>query len=116
MFTSRAEYRLLLREDNADLRLMDKGYKLGLVTDKTYERLTRKKQTIDHELRRLKKTQVYPQSTVNDKLLQQGSSPLRTVSTLHDLMKRPISVWLTVYKKLGSMWYMVSLDIRRTPR
>jgi tRNA uridine 5-carboxymethylaminomethyl modification enzyme len=89
MFTSRAEYRLLLREDNADLRLMDKGYKLGLVTDEAYNRLEKKRRTIDNELKRLKDTQVYPQSTVNDKLEEQGSAPLRTVSTLHDLMKRP---------------------------
>ena len=75
MFTSRAEYRLLLREDNADLRLMDKGYKLGLVTDAAYERLTKKKEAIDDELKRLKVTQVYPQSEVNDKLRQQGSAP-----------------------------------------
>jgi len=89
MFTSRAEYRLLLREDNADLRLMDKGYKLGLVTGEAYERLEKKRRTIDKELKRLKETQVYPQSMVNDKLVEHGSAPLRTVSTLHDLMKRP---------------------------
>ena len=89
MFTSRAEYRLLLREDNADLRLMDKGYTLGLVSDDAFERLTKKKRTIDRELKRLKETPVYPQSTVNDKLKEHESAPLRTVSSLHDLMKRP---------------------------
>jgi tRNA uridine 5-carboxymethylaminomethyl modification enzyme len=89
MFTSRAEYRLLLREDNADLRLMDKGHKLGLVTDEAYKRLEKKKRTIGNELKRLQEAQVYPQSTVNDKLIEHGSAPLRTVSTLHDLMKRP---------------------------
>ena len=89
MFTSRAEYRLLLREDNADLRLMDKGYRLGLVNDEAYGRLARKKKHITEALKRLKETQVYPQSSVNDKLRQRGSAPLRTVSTLYDLMKRP---------------------------
>ena len=71
------------------LRLTEKGYKLGLVTDAAYERLTRKKKTIDDEMKRLKETQVYPTNSVNDTLQQQGSSPLRTVSTLHGLMKRP---------------------------
>jgi tRNA uridine 5-carboxymethylaminomethyl modification enzyme len=89
MFTSRAEYRLLLREDNADLRLMDKGYNLGLVADEAYKRLEKKRRTIDNELKRLKETPVYPQNTANQKLIEYGSAPLRTVSTLHDLMKRP---------------------------
>ena len=60
MFTSRAEYRLLLREDNADLRLMEKGYQLGLIKGDIYKRLERKKELISDGLKRLKETYVYP--------------------------------------------------------
>ncbi|MCK5421237.1 MAG: tRNA uridine-5-carboxymethylaminomethyl(34) synthesis enzyme MnmG, partial [Deltaproteobacteria bacterium] len=77
MFTSRAEYRLLLREDNADLRLMKKGYQIGLVKEDAYEKLKIKTQVICEELKRLEGTAVYPRSEVNEKLAQLQSAPLR---------------------------------------
>lgn len=89
MFTSRAEYRLLLREDNADLRLMEKGYQIGLVKEDAYEKLKIKSQIICEELKRLEGTAVYPRSEVNEKLAQLQSAPLRNVATLGDLLKRP---------------------------
>ncbi len=89
MFTSRAEYRLLLREDNADLRLMEKGYQIGLVKEDAYEKLKIKSQVICEELKRLEGTAVYPRSEVNEKLAQLQSAPLRKPATLGDLLKRP---------------------------
>jgi len=89
MFTSRAEYRLLLREDNADLRLMEKGYQIGLVGDDCYERLITKRKVINNELRRLKEAIIYPRREINEKLGHLQSAPLRNVSTLEDLLKRP---------------------------
>ncbi len=89
MFTSRAEYRLLLSEDNADLRLMKKGYQIGLVKEDAYEKLKIKSQVICEELKRLEGTAVYPRSEVNEKLAQLQSAPLRKAATLGDLLKRP---------------------------
>ncbi len=89
MFTSRAEYRLLLREDNADLRLMEKGYQIGLVKEDAYKKLKIKSQIICEELKRLEGTAVYPRSEVNEKLAKLQSAPLRNVATLGDLLKRP---------------------------
>ena len=89
MFTSRAEYRLLLREDNADLRLIEKGYQLGLIKGDIYKRLERKKELISDGLKRLKETSVYPRKEVNDTLVHLQSAPLRNVSTLEGLLKRP---------------------------
>jgi len=89
MFTSRAEYRLILREDNADLRLMDRGHRLGLVDDETYNAFSKKKEAITHELDRLKGIKLRPISGINDKLRELGSTPIKNVTTLEELLRRP---------------------------
>jgi len=97
MFTSRAEYRLLLREDNADLRLMEKGYQIGLIKDDSYKKLKEKRKVILDELKRLKETVVYPKAEINEKLANLQSAPLRNVSTLGDLLKRPELSYQNLY-------------------
>ena len=89
MFTSRAEYRLILREDNADLRLMEKGYSLGLVDEQTYQRLNKKKEAITREIERLRKTKIKPSAGTNDTLREMGSAPIRNVTSLEELLRRP---------------------------
>jgi len=89
MFTSRAEYRLILREDNADLRLMDKGHLLGLVDDETYRAFRKKKEAIAHELERLKTIKIRPMPGINDKLRELGSNPIKNITTLEELLRRP---------------------------
>jgi tRNA uridine 5-carboxymethylaminomethyl modification enzyme len=89
MFTSRAEYRLLLRSDNADLRLRDKGHAVGLVHAPEYDRFLVKRRQISTEVARLENTKVNPTATVNQRLAELNSAPLKSVLTLADLLRRP---------------------------
>lgn len=89
MFTSRAEYRLLLRHDNADFRLMQKGYEIGLVPEDTYKRFIRKKNLLTNEIERLKKVRVKPQPAVNNALISAGTSAITEDTALEKILKRP---------------------------
>ena len=88
MMTSRAEYRLLLRQDNADLRLTEKGYNVGLISEERYNKFLEKKKNIEKEIERLKTTTVRPTKEVNEFLLNQGTAELTTGSKLSELLKR----------------------------
>ena len=89
IFTSRSEYRLLLREDNADLRLMEKGYELGLLDYSVYRELLDRREAVGAELERLRKTFVRPSSRVSEMLVRIGSNPLDEPVSLEKLLKRP---------------------------
>ena len=89
MMTSRAEYRLLLRQDNADLRLTEMGHKVGLVTEERYSRFLARKKNIEDELERLKKLKVTNKKEVNEFLVSINSTPLRKAISFYELMQRP---------------------------
>ena len=88
LMTSRAEYRLLLRQDNADMRLTEKGRQIGLVKDERYQLFSKKKQEITDNLALLQNTIITPTKETQEKLKQIGSSEIHTGMSLYDLLKR----------------------------
>ena len=89
MMTSRAEYRLLLRQDNADLRLTEIGYEVGLIPQERYDKLCQKKKLIQEEIARLQKKTVGVQERIQSFLKKWGSAPLKSGATMEELIKRP---------------------------
>jgi tRNA uridine 5-carboxymethylaminomethyl modification enzyme len=87
MMTSRAEYRLILRQDNADLRLTQKGYDIGLVTQERYEKMIDKKRMIEEEMQRIKDARI-PLEKINPLLISLGQKPLDHTPSLESLLKR----------------------------
>ena len=89
MMTSRAEYRLLLRQDNADLRLTKKGYEVGLISEERYQALLRKEKEIEEEIKRVEHTNIGANEKVQAFLEKHGSTPLKSGTTLGELIRRP---------------------------
>lgn len=88
LLTSRAEYRLLLRHDNADLRLTDLGYQIGLIPEERYRRFEQKKADIEQEIKRLRETRLRPTAEMQAKLTELGTSEINNVTELSTLIKR----------------------------
>ena len=89
MMTSRAEYRLILRQDNADLRLTKIGHEIGLISDERYEKLVKKEREIEAEMKRLERATVGASKMINQFLESHNSTPLNSGSTLAELIRRP---------------------------
>ena len=111
MMTSRAEYRLLLRQDNADMRLTEIGHKIGLISDKRYKKFLLKKKKIEKEIERLKNTVIKPNKEVNTLLEKYGTSTINNGVHLADLLKRT-ELTYEVLKEIDKNRPVLSEDIK----
>lgn len=101
MMTSRAEYRLLLRQDNADLRLTEYGYRVGLATAERYGLFLKKKREIERALAVLRETALTPSQAVNDELIALGIGEIRVVTTLFELLRRPAASYALLAERFS---------------
>lgn len=100
LLTSRAEYRLLLRHDNADMRLTELGYKIGLISEERYQKLLTKKRLVEEEKKRLSKTIIKPEQA-NHLMEEMNSTPLKEAIKAYDLLKRPEIDYAFIEKVIG---------------
>jgi tRNA uridine 5-carboxymethylaminomethyl modification enzyme len=88
MMSSRCEYRLILRQDNADFRLTEKAYKIGLATEERYQKMINRKESVNNELARLKETFIKPKE-INIYLKESSNNEVKSSKSMYDLLKRP---------------------------
>ena len=114
MLTSRAEYRLLLRQDNADIRLTEKGYKIGLISEERYKEFLLKQEAVNAEIDRVEHENIPPSAEVNALLAEYGSTPLTTGFKLGELIRRPELDYFAlapIDKKRPSLPYYITEEV-----
>lgn len=111
MMTSRAEYRLLLRQDNADLRLREHGYKVGLVDEETYQRVREKEKRIQREIERVEHVAVGATEAIQRLLEKYHSTPLKNGTTLAELIRRP-ELDYEVFQEIDTQRPQLPWDVR----